>query len=129
MKKLLILAAMLVLAASCAQDKAPKYLVLYYSQTNTTKAVAEEMQQRVKERRAMAAGKNETVTVSPLGVLAVMVHMLCPELIGHGSTAQRQARMAGICPLDSICCQHTDCIYAGSVEISQGKSPPKTKNT
>ena len=43
MKKLLILAAMLVLAASCARDKAPKYLVLYYSQTNTTKAVAEEI--------------------------------------------------------------------------------------
>lgn len=41
MKKLFILAAALVLAASCSQKKAPKVLVLYYSQTNTTKVVAE----------------------------------------------------------------------------------------
>ena len=32
MKKILILAALLTLAA-CAQEKGPKYLVLYYSQT------------------------------------------------------------------------------------------------
>ena len=42
MKKLLFLAALTILAA-CAQNKAPKTLVLYYSQTNTTKAVAEEI--------------------------------------------------------------------------------------
>ena len=42
MKKILILAALLMLAA-CAQEKGPKYLVLYYSQTNTTKAVAEQI--------------------------------------------------------------------------------------
>ena len=42
MKKILILAALMILAA-CAQEKGPKYLVLYYSQTNTTKAVAEEI--------------------------------------------------------------------------------------
>ena len=43
MKQLLILAAALVLAVSCSQKKAPKVLVLYYSQTNTTKVVAEEI--------------------------------------------------------------------------------------
>ena len=42
MKKLLFLAALMTLAA-CTQNKAPKALVLYYSQTNTTKAVAEEI--------------------------------------------------------------------------------------
>ena len=42
MKKLLFLAALTILAA-CTQNKAPKALVLYYSQTNTTKAVAEEI--------------------------------------------------------------------------------------
>lgn len=47
MKKLLFVAAMLILAVSCARDKAPKYLVLYYSQTNTTKAVAEEIANRL----------------------------------------------------------------------------------
>ena len=41
MKKLLLLAAVLILAASCTQKKTSKYLVLYYSQTQTTQAVAE----------------------------------------------------------------------------------------
>ena len=39
---LLILAATLILAA-CTREKGPKYLVLYYSQTSTTKAVAEQI--------------------------------------------------------------------------------------
>jgi len=43
MKQILVLAAALLLAVSCSQKKAPKILVLYYSQTNTTKVVAEEM--------------------------------------------------------------------------------------
>ena len=43
MKQILILAAALLLAVSCSQKKAPKVLVLYYSQTNTTKVVAEEI--------------------------------------------------------------------------------------
>ena len=43
MKHLLIIAAALVLAASCSQEKGPKILVLYYSQTQTTKVVAEEI--------------------------------------------------------------------------------------
>ena len=47
MKKLLVLAAMLILAVSCSQKKAPKVLVLYYSQTSTTKTVAEEIANRL----------------------------------------------------------------------------------
>ena len=47
MKKLLILAALLILAVSCSQKKAPKALVLYYSQTQTTKVVAEEIANRL----------------------------------------------------------------------------------
>ena len=43
MKHIILLAAALVLAVSCSQKKAPKILVLYYSQTQTTKAVAEEI--------------------------------------------------------------------------------------
>ena len=41
MRKILLLAAMLILAVSCTQKKTSKYLVLYYSQTQTTQAVAE----------------------------------------------------------------------------------------
>ena len=41
MKKILLLAAVLILAAACSQKKGTKILVLYYSQTQTTQAVAE----------------------------------------------------------------------------------------
>ena len=40
---ILALAATLLLAASCGQTKAQKALVLYYSQSSTTKAVAEQI--------------------------------------------------------------------------------------
>lgn len=43
MRNLLIVAAALILAVSCSQKKASKILVLYYSQTQTTKVVAEEI--------------------------------------------------------------------------------------
>jgi len=44
MKRILILAAALLLAVSCGGNKAPKILVLYYSQTGSTKVVAEALQ-------------------------------------------------------------------------------------
>ena len=47
MKKFLLMIAATLMAVSCAQNKTPKYLVLYYSQTNTTKAVAEELSKRL----------------------------------------------------------------------------------
>ena len=43
MRKILYLAAILALAVSCSENKAPKALVLYYSQTSTTKAVAQQI--------------------------------------------------------------------------------------
>ena len=46
MKKFLLIATALMMAASCCQ-KAPKVLVLYYSQTGVTKTVAEELQNRL----------------------------------------------------------------------------------
>lgn len=46
MKKFLLMATALMMAASCCQ-KAPKVLVLYYSQTGVTKTVAEELQARL----------------------------------------------------------------------------------
>ena len=54
--KLLMLAALaMIVATSCSQNslrvkrgKAPKILVLYYSQTSNTKAVAEEIATRLK---------------------------------------------------------------------------------
>ena len=44
LKRILLAVAALAFAVACGQNKAPKVLVLYYSQTGTTKAVAEEFQ-------------------------------------------------------------------------------------
>ena len=44
MKRFLAIAAMTILAASCTQSKAPKALVLYYSQTGNTEVVAKALQ-------------------------------------------------------------------------------------
>ena len=47
MKKLLFLTATLLVAFGCCQNKAPKMLILYYSQNGSTKVVAEELQNRL----------------------------------------------------------------------------------
>ena len=47
MKKILLIAATLVLALSCSGNKAQKALVLYYSQTATTEKVAQEIATRL----------------------------------------------------------------------------------
>lgn len=44
MKRFLAIAAMTILAACCTQSKAPKALVLYYSQTGNTEVVAKALQ-------------------------------------------------------------------------------------
>ena len=47
MKKILLLTALLAMAISCTKDKAPKTLVLYYSETGNTRVVAEALQQKL----------------------------------------------------------------------------------
>lgn len=62
MKRLLsimAIAAALFTAASCGQSKAPKYLVLYYSQTNNTRAVADAIAEK------LGADKEEVVALDP----------------------------------------------------------------
>ena len=53
------IAAALFTAASCRQSKAPKYLVLYYSQTNNTRAVADAIAEK------LGADKEEVVALDP----------------------------------------------------------------
>ena len=57
-KRFLLMTGILALAVSCAQ-KGPKTLVLYYSQTSNTKAVAEEIASR------LGADLEEVVVVNP----------------------------------------------------------------
>ena len=59
MKKLIMAAATVIMAMSCTQNKAPKVLVLYYSQTANTKAVAEEIAGR------LGADMEEIVATDP----------------------------------------------------------------
>ena len=83
MKQLFILAAALLLAVSCSQNKAPKVLVLYYSQTNTTKVVAEEIAAALVVR-AIPFGD-----FSPL-LIVLLSGLLCyglSNLISHSATA------------------------------------------
>ena len=58
MKRILILAAMAMLFAACG-PKAPKVLVLYYSQTDHTRTVAQEIQ------KALGADVEEVFCVNP----------------------------------------------------------------
>ena len=85
-------------------------------------AVAVEVEQRIEQRRAVAAGQDEAVAVGPFRVLGIVVHVVCPELICHRSTAERQARMTGFCFLDCICCEHADGVHAFRVDVTQGIS-------
>ena len=47
MKKSILMAATVAMALSCTESKAPKVLVLYYSQTTTTQKVAQEIGTRL----------------------------------------------------------------------------------
>ena len=59
MKRILIVAVMVLFAVSCGQKATSKALVLYYSETGTTKMVAEAIQQ------ALGADIEEIVVVDP----------------------------------------------------------------
>ena len=86
-------------------------------------AITEEVQQRIQHGRTMAARKNKAVAVCPLRILRIMVHMVCPKLIGYRCTAKRQARMTGFCLLDSVCGQNANRIDAFGIDVTQNISP------
>ena len=59
MKKIVCAAATLLVAMSCSQNGGPRILVLFYSQTDNTRAVAEEISSR------LGADMEEIVAVNP----------------------------------------------------------------
>jgi len=70
--------------------------------------VAQKMQQRIEQHRAMAGGEDEAVAVGPCGVGGIEFHELGEQHGGHVGGAHRQARMAGIGFLDRIHAQCAD---------------------
>ena len=74
-------------------------------------AVAEQMQQRIQKHGSMAAGKDETVPVGPLGIRRIVVHVMGPQLISHGRRSQRKAGMSGFGLLDRVRGKDADCVY------------------
>ena len=85
-------------------------------------AIAVEMEQRIKQRRTVAARQDEAVTIGPFRILGIVVHVICPELIRHRGAAERQARMTGFCLLDCICCENADRIHAFRIDVTQSVS-------
>ena len=50
----------------------------------------------------MAGGENEAVAIRPFRILGVEVHELGEEDVGHGSGAERQTGVAGVCGLHRV---------------------------
>ena len=82
-------------------------------------SITEEMQQGVKQCRAMPAGKDEAVTVLPLRIPAIVAHVIRPEFIGHRRSPQGQPRMAGFRLLYGIRRQNPDCIHTSRIHVCQ----------
>ncbi|CAI1962870.1 Uncharacterised protein [Serratia proteamaculans] len=68
--------------------------------------VTGEVQQAVNQHGAVAVGKDEAVTVSPVRVGRVVVHVVTPQDFGDVRHAHRCTRVAGICFLYGV---HAEC--------------------
>ena len=93
-------------------------------------AVAEQVKKGVKKRRAVSAGEDEPVTVRPIGVGGIVLHMLCPKLICNSSRAERKTRMTGLRLLDRISRENADGVdrhridrFAHILDSSEENSP------
>ena len=72
--------------------------------------VARQMQQSVKQHRAVAIGQHESVTVGPFRIGRIMFEVAVPQGDRDFSHAHRSARMPRIGGLYCIHGQHTNCI-------------------
>ena len=72
------------------------------SQLVERQIVASDVQQTVKQGRAMTGGEDEAVTIRPLRIPRVELQELCEEDVGHGSGPEGQTGVAGISGLDRV---------------------------
>lgn len=77
--------------------------------------VARQMQQRIKQHRAVARRQNEPVAVRPVGGRGVEFQVFFKQNRGHIRHAHRHARVPGIRGGDRVQGEHADC--AGFVPV------------
>ena len=87
-------------------------------------AVAEEVQQRIEQHGAVAAGQDKAVAIGPFRIFSVVLHMVSPQFVCNRRGAQGKARMAGVCLLNGVCRQHADCIYTSRVNCTHDLLSP-----
>ncbi len=78
--------------------------------------VAGEVQQAVEERRAVAGGKHEAVTVGPARVRRIVLHRPGEERVADGRGPEREARVAGVGLQHGVDGQRADRVDAELVE-------------
>ena len=81
-------------------------------------AVAEQVQQRIQHHGAVSAREHKPVTVFPVRICRIVVHVMGPELERCRRRTQRKAGMSGICLLNGICRKNTYRIYCKIICLS-----------
>ena len=79
--------------------------------------VAEQVQQRVQQRRAVARAQHEAIAIPPARIARIVAQEAAPEHVRHRRRAERQARMPGVRLLDRVDRQEPQRVDAELVEL------------
>jgi hypothetical protein len=82
--------------------------------------VAREVEQRIEERRGVAAREHEAVAVRPVGAVRVVAKELAPHHVGHRRLSERRAGMSGFRLLDHVDGEKANRVDAQRVEVVRG---------
>mmetsp|Transcript_61966 Transcript_61966/g.98130 ORF Transcript_61966/g.98130 Transcript_61966/m.98130 type:complete len:523 (-) Transcript_61966:186-1754(-) len=80
--------------------------------------VASQMQQRVLEHATVARRKNKTVTIHPLWILRIVLHLFCKEKVSDRCLTHGSTRVATVGLVHCIHSQEADGVDALSVDIN-----------
>ena len=80
------------------------------------RVIAAQVQQGVKKHATVAGRQHEAIPVEPLGILGVVLQHPIPKGVGHGRSAHRQARVAGIRFIDRVDRQEANAVDAERVD-------------
>ena len=79
-------------------------------QVFNAQVVAGQVQQAVQQHGRVAVGEDEAVAVVKFGVGGIVMQEFRPQYFCHFRHAHRRAGVAGICFLNGICGEETDCV-------------------